>query len=38
MTVRRIHQKSNYDLPATLNREIGRVIVRWAHFDNYMQI
>jgi hypothetical protein len=34
---RRIHQKANYDLPATLSREIGRVIVRWAHFEHMMQ-
>ena len=37
MTVRRISQEPNYDLPASLSREIGRVIVRWAYFENHMQ-
>jgi hypothetical protein len=37
MVVRRITQKANYDLPASLSREIGRVIVRWAHFESHMQ-
>jgi hypothetical protein len=38
MTVRRISQKPNHVLPASLSREIGRVIVRWAYFENYMQV
>jgi hypothetical protein len=33
----RVSQKASYDLPASLNREIGRVIVRWAHFESHMQ-
>jgi hypothetical protein len=35
---RRISQRSNYELSASLSREIGRVIVRWAHFENQMQV
>jgi hypothetical protein len=38
MTVRCISQEPNYDLPASLSREIGRVIVRWAHFENQVQV
>jgi hypothetical protein len=39
MTVRRrISQEPSYDLPASLSREIGRVIVRWAHFESRMQV
>jgi hypothetical protein len=33
----RVSQKARYDLPAPLNREIGRLIVRWAHFENHLQ-
>jgi hypothetical protein len=36
-TFERIFQKPNCNLPASLSREIGRVIVRWAHFENRMQ-
>jgi hypothetical protein len=33
----RVFQKASYDLPAPLNEEIGRVIVRWAHFEHHIQ-
>jgi hypothetical protein len=33
----RVSQKASYDLPASLSREIGRVIVRWAHFESHIQ-
>jgi len=26
-----------YDIPASLAREVGRFIVTWAHFENYVQ-
>lgn len=29
----RIIAAAEYDLPASLSREIGRIIVRWAHFE-----
>jgi len=35
--VEHISQKARYDLPASLSREIGRVIIRWAHFENHIQ-
>lgn len=33
----KITQKSKFDLPTSLNREIGRVIVRWAYLEHYLQ-
>ena len=36
-TVKRIFQMPNWKLSAPLSREIGRVIVRWAYFENRMQ-
>jgi hypothetical protein len=32
-----VSQKARYDLPPTLNREIGRVVVRWAYFEHHIQ-
>jgi hypothetical protein len=37
MRPKRIQQKASYKLPALLNREIGRVIVGWAHLENHLQ-
>jgi hypothetical protein len=28
---------ARYDIPTPLAREIGRFIVTWAHFENYLQ-
>jgi hypothetical protein len=36
-TVKRIFQMPNCKLSAPLSREIGRVIVRWAYFENRIQ-
>ena len=33
----KIHHKSDYQLPPSYNREIGRVIVRWAFFEHQVQ-
>jgi len=33
----RIEHVSNYKLPATYTREIGRVVVRWAYFEHHVQ-
>jgi hypothetical protein len=33
----KIHHKSDYELPPSYNREIGRVIVRWAFFEHQVQ-
>jgi hypothetical protein len=35
--IQQVSQKTKYDLPASHNREIGRVIVRWAYFEHYIQ-
>jgi hypothetical protein len=32
-----IHHESDYQLPPSYNREIGRVIVRWAFFEHQVQ-
>src|SRR5262245_47175716 len=32
-----VSQKARYDLPALLNREIGRIVVRWAYFEHHIQ-
>jgi hypothetical protein len=32
-----VSQKARYDLPASLNREIGRIVVRWAYFEHHIQ-
>jgi hypothetical protein len=33
----RVIQKTSYDLPATMNREIGRIVVRWTYLEHYIQ-
>jgi hypothetical protein len=33
-----IQHKSDYRLPVAYNREIGRVIVRWATFEHHIQV
>lgn len=32
-----MQRKAKYELPATYHREIGRIIVRWAYYEHYMQ-
>jgi hypothetical protein len=34
---RRVIQKTSYDLPAPMSREIGRIIVRRAYLEHYIQ-
>lgn len=36
-TFERITRKTEYELPAAINREIGRVIVRWTYLEHYIQ-
>lgn len=36
-TITRVVQKARSDLPAPMCREIGRIIVRWAHFESHVQ-
>ena len=33
----RVFQKTSYALPAAMNREIGRVVVRWTYLEHYIQ-
>ncbi len=35
--VERVNQKVSSDIPASLAREIGRFLVKWAHFEQYIQ-
>jgi len=33
----RVTQPASYELPALFNREIGRIVVRWAYLEHYLQ-
>ena len=33
----RVYGTARYDLPPSLSREIGRIIVHWAHFEHLVQ-
>jgi hypothetical protein len=37
VTFQYVNQKTRFDLPSSLNREIGKIIVRWAHYEHYIQ-
>lgn len=35
--VQHVKQPARYDLPASIARELGRFLVTWAHFEQYIQ-
>ena len=37
VTFQHVKQKTRFDLPAPITREIGRIIVRWAYYERYIQ-
>ena len=36
-TIERVSGTAKYELPASISREIGRIIVHWAHFEHIVQ-
>jgi hypothetical protein len=36
-SINRVSQKASSDLPAPMCREIGRIMVRWAHLESHVQ-
>src|ERR1700676_994065 len=36
-TIQRVTGKARYDLPPSLSREVGRILVHWAYFEHIVQ-
>ena len=36
-TIERVSGTAKYNLPASISREIGQIIVHWAHFEHIVQ-
>jgi hypothetical protein len=37
VSLQRIFQKTRFDLPDSHNLEIGKIVIRWAHYEHYVQ-